>query len=79
MLPDDTLRTSYARLTAAIEDLFYRVWGEVRDNRVAGQTQPEAGSTHRMKDKAAFEQLLTSGWDTPVAELTGKALVKQHH
>lgn len=73
MLPDDTLRSSYERLSRAIEDLFRRVWADVRDGRLVGRRQPDGGTAHRLKDKAAYEHLLTSGWDTPVSALIGRA------
>lgn len=72
--PDDTLRTSYQRLADEIEALFKETWPEIRLGRLAGRPQPRGGSIHRRKDKACFEQFLTNGWDTPVAELIGKAL-----
>jgi len=75
--PEETLRSSYARLSETIDALFCEIWPAVRERRQVSYPQPEGGSYHRMKDKAPFEHLLTRGWDTPVAELTGKALVAQ--
>ncbi|MFH1373076.1 MAG: formyltransferase family protein [bacterium] len=72
--PDATLRSTYEELSRAIENLFREVWPEIRSGRRRSFPQPEGGSCHRMRDRARFEHLLTQGWDTPVAQLTGKAL-----
>jgi len=72
--PDATLRSTYEELSRATEDLFREVWPEIRSGRRRSFPQPEGGSCHRMRDRARFEHLLTQGWDTPVAQLTGKAL-----
>ncbi|HWR83510.1 MAG TPA: formyltransferase family protein [Candidatus Deferrimicrobium sp.] len=71
-----TLKTSYDQLATAIEVLFQRVWPEIRSLRRDAVPQPEGGTMHRRSDRAHVEHLLHSGWDTPVAELTGKALTK---
>ncbi len=73
MQPDDTLRTSYERLTTAIENLFCDVWMEIRTGNRLAVPQPDGGSFHRLKDKQAVEHLLYKGWDTPVKDLIGKA------
>lgn len=70
---DDTLRTTYERLTSTIENLFMEVWPEVRSGKVEPIRQPSGGTSHRMKDKIPFERLLHKGWDTPVCDLIGKA------
>jgi len=75
--PDDTLRTSYQRLSKAIEDLFRQVWPEIRAGKRKSYPQPKGGSYHRTSDRAKFEHLLTKGWDTPVAVLIGKAIEKK--
>ena len=75
-LPEDTLRTSYEILTVAIETLFTQTWPDIRAGNIKATPQPVGGSFHRLKDRIAFEHLLTRGWDTPVAEVTGKA--KEH-
>lgn len=73
MAPDDTLATSYERLSAAIEALFRAVWPSVRDGLVRPVPQPPGGSLHRSADKRPYGALLTRGWDTPVSTLVGKA------
>ncbi|MDX1387852.1 MAG: formyltransferase family protein [Acidobacteriota bacterium] len=69
----ETLRTSYDKLSAAIEDLFREVWPEIRAGSRASEPQGGAGSHHRAKDKKTVEHLLTEGWDTPVSKLIGRA------
>jgi len=76
--PDDTLRTTYERLSRTIERLFREVWCHIREGRQPSFPQPEGGSSHRVRDRARYEHLLVKGWDTPVAKLVGKALVDSH-
>jgi methionyl-tRNA formyltransferase len=70
----DTLRTSYDRLVATIEQLFAENWGLLRAGLIKPVPQPRGGTFHRSRDKERFMHLLTKGWDTPVAGLIGKAL-----
>jgi methionyl-tRNA formyltransferase len=70
----DTLATSYDRLAVAIEALFRDVWPRVVEGSVVAVPQPAGGSQHRLADKLRYEHLLTRGWDTPVADLIGKAV-----
>ena len=72
-MSEDTLRTSYERLSKTIEELFRRVWPNIRSGKQKSIPQPKGGSYHRLSDRSAFEYLLTKGWDTPVAGLVGKA------
>lgn len=65
----DTLRTSYMRLQAAVEDLFREAWPSVREGRRRGYRQVEGGSYHSRADRERVQHLLTDGWDTPVASL----------
>lgn len=74
MKNNDTLKTSYERLSIEIEQLFKIVWPEIREGKLKAIPQPKGGSFHRLRDKKAFGHLLTDGWDTPVANLIGKAL-----
>lgn len=74
VLPDDTLATSYARLGDAMEALFREVWPAVRRGGVVASIQPPGGSFHRAADRVPFEGLLTKGWQTPVADLVGRAV-----
>lgn len=68
-----TLRESYGILQGEMEALFRENWAALRIGKVAAKPQPAGGTAHRLKDKGPYETLLTRGWDTPVAELIGKA------
>lgn len=72
--PDDTLRTSYERLSRAIEELFRQAWPAMRTCELSSTPQAPGGSYHRLKDREPYESLLTHGWDTPVRPLIGAAL-----
>ncbi len=74
-MPEDTLRTSYERLSKTMEELFRRVWPNIRSGKQRSISQPQKGSYHRLSDRAKFEYLLTKGWNTPIADLLGKAKV----
>ena len=76
MREDDTLSTSYARLTETIERLFESYWPAIRSGEAERMPQAPGGTAHRLKDKKPYLDLLTDGWDTPVCMLTGKALVE---
>ena len=69
----ETLRTSYDKLSSAIEDLFREVWPEIRVGTRRSESQRGEGSHHRAKDKKIVEHLLTEGWDTHVSKLIGRA------
>lgn len=69
---EDTLRTSYERLSKEIEDLFILNWLDIKSNRVQEISQNlKKGSFHLMRDKSEYEHLLSKGWDTPIIELLG--------
>jgi methionyl-tRNA formyltransferase len=69
---DETLRTSYDKLSKIIEELFMEVWPDIRCGHQKSFRQPKGGSFHLGRDRAAVEHLLHSGWDTPVVDLIGK-------
>lgn len=75
-LPDDTLRTSYQRLSMKIEELFRQLWPDIRTGKLKQIPQPKGGTFHLLSTRAPYEKLLLKGWDTPVADLIGKALYK---
>lgn len=75
--PHDTLRTSYQRLSDAIEELFIEYWPDIRSGNIKAKPQPPGGSFHRLKDKERYLHLLVDGWDTPVSLLIGKALTRK--
>ena len=74
MSPDDTLRSSYNKLTESIETLFYDTWQKIVKGYLSGSPQMASGNYHRLRDKVQFEFLLSHGLDTPVSNLIGKAL-----
>ena len=69
-LENDTLRTSYKRLSETIEALFYRHWPEIREGKVRALPQL---TFHRIADKDRFAHLMERGWDTPIKDIIGKA------
>lgn len=70
----DTLRTSYDKLTKMAIELFQNSWLKIRDGKITPKTQPAGGSVHRLRDRERYQHLLTDGWDTPVVNLIGMAL-----
>ncbi len=72
LVAGDTLRTSYDRLTAAIEELFLDLWPRIRSGHQPSIPQPPGGSYHKSKDRAEVEHLLYAAWDTPISDLLGK-------
>jgi hypothetical protein len=70
----ETLRSSYEKLSLAIEDLFMEKLDAIRSGEVVPVPQPPGGSYHRRKDLLPFERLLVQGWETPVPELAGKGM-----
>lgn len=73
VLQDDTLRTSYERLTKEIQSLFQKEWPNIRCGNIRPIPQSVDGSYHRLRDRIPYEHLLTNGWDTPVHVLIRKA------
>ena len=70
--PNDTLRTSYTRLSTRIEQLFAHIWPEIKNCSIKSFAQQEEGSFHLAREKQTVEKYLHSGWDTPVVDLIGK-------
>ena len=71
---NDTLSSTYRRLSESMESLFIKVWPEIRGRRIKPNPQPDYGSFHSLADKEPFMHLLTEGWETPVRYLIGQAL-----
>ena len=71
---EETLKTSYEKLSQAACILFKESWLDIREGKLLSIPQPQGGSYHRLQDRLAYEYLLTQGWDTPVHQLKGKAL-----
>ncbi len=68
--PDDTLKTTYKRLSETIESLFKLYWADIRTGNINSLPQL---TFHRSKDKEKYQHLLSKGWDTPISEILGKA------
>lgn len=71
---DDTLKTSYYKLTATASDLLKKHWHKIKKGEMVPKPQNQHGSSHRLQDRKKYEYLLDRGWDTPVKDLIGKAL-----
>lgn len=63
---NETLATSYDKLRAAAIALFADSWPLIRTGKLPRQKQPQAGSSHRLKDKEPWWSRLPQGFDTPV-------------
>jgi methionyl-tRNA formyltransferase len=70
---DETLRSSYEKLSAAIEDLFKVHWPAMRLGDLPARRQASGGSFHRKADRKPYDHLLVQGWDTPVSRIAGLA------
>lgn len=67
---NETLRTSYNKLSMEIETLFVENWSEIRiGNYVPIKQNSNEGSIHYSRDKQQYEYLLTDGWDTPIIKI----------
>ncbi len=72
----ETLGSTYEKLNSEIVRLFKDVWPRIRAGQAAGIKQLPGGALHMSKDKERFGYLLEKqGWNTPVKELIGKALI----
>ena len=66
---NETLATSYEKLQSAIQELFKKHWYDIKSGSYQRQKQVGKGSSHKLKDKEPFSDLLTEGWNTPVSVL----------
>lgn len=69
---NDTLKTTYDRLSIEIVSLFRQVWADIRAGRLKGTPQPVGGSFHKVADRQKYLHLLVNGWDTSVADILRK-------
>jgi hypothetical protein len=67
----DTLATAYAKLQAAMADLFREQWPAIAAGTAPRTPQPPGGTSHRVAERAGVEHLLTHGWDTRLGALRG--------
>lgn len=65
----ETLRSSYERLQAEIQELFKSYWPQIRIGTCAASRQTGAGTLHRLADKREIFDSLPLGWDTPLLQL----------
>lgn len=70
---NDTLRSTYSRLSGTIADLFCTHWPDIMSGRLKSYPQIGPGSYHRIQDEEPFIHLLKYGWDTAVRDLIGRA------
>jgi methionyl-tRNA formyltransferase len=73
-LETDTLRTSYDKLSRALEELFISNSGALLANEIPAAAQNlGAGSFHYAKDKSPYSHLVARrGFDTQLAEIVNK-------
>jgi methionyl-tRNA formyltransferase len=71
---EQTLSSTYNILKKEIEGLFEKVWPDIVNGSAKRVRQPGKGSSHKLADKKPYMHLLDKGWNTPVANLKGKAL-----
>ena len=75
-IENDTLKTSYDRLIQEIVKLFADNAEDILNNKITAHKEQGTGTIHYLKDKEKYIYLLESaGYDTPVKELAGKALI----
>lgn len=74
---DETLRSTYERLTRTVEDLFRQSWPEIVQGNLRAYPQTGGGTYHRTSDKERFLPLLVNGWDTPIRKIIGRGKVKE--
>jgi methionyl-tRNA formyltransferase len=74
----ETLTSSYEKLNHEIIELFEKIWPFIMHGKSSRRKQPPGGTYHRILDKIPFEKLIAEqGWNTPVKNLVGKALVNK--
>ncbi|MFX1570629.1 MAG: formyltransferase family protein [Promethearchaeota archaeon] len=66
---DDTLKTTYQRLSETMENLFKAYWSDIRKKNI--QSMPQL-TYHKSKDKIKYQNFLIKGWDTPIKDIIGK-------
>lgn len=75
--PEETLASTYKKLNSEIIELFRENWPLIATGNAPRMKQASGGSFHRIKDKDEFKHVLAEkGWDTPVEELSGLAVIQ---
>ena len=78
VLETETLASSYSKLQTSIQHLFFENWANIKQGTCNRIPQVEAGTTHKIKDKAPFEFLLQKdGWNTPLSVLENYRMNQQ--
>ena len=70
---EGTLRTHPRRAVARARGALPRCWPAIRDGRAPRRPQPPGGRARLRRELAGVSDLLWAGWDTPVADLAGRA------
>lgn len=73
----ETLSGSYGKLSLLVENLFVRSWADIKAGKMQARPQAGTGSFHQATDLQPYLSLLTRGWDTPVIDLIGKAVISK--
>ena len=71
---EETLKTSYEKLSEIAIDLFIQNWAKIKNDEIKAIVQPAQGTLHYKKDIKLYQHLLINGWNTKVDNLIGKAL-----
>ena len=74
-LKTGTLASSYEKLVAEIEILFFGILPGILNQEIKPKKQEQGGSFHKIKDKDAYLELLHSGWNTPLRDIWGAACI----
>lgn len=69
MLDDETLASSYQKLSIEIENLFRVTWPLIKKGENNRLNQKGRGTYHLTSEKNKYEKYLTDGWNTPVKDL----------
>ena len=76
-IDNETLATTYARLNAAVQDLFRATWSSIKSANCERKPQSTGGSYHAIADRSLVAGWLRNGWDTPVRDLIEAGNLKE--
>ena len=66
----ETLKTSYDLLNIEIQNLFYKNWTKIKNQKIKPKRQIEGGSFHLKSDKNNYSYLIEkNGWNTKCKEI----------
>jgi methionyl-tRNA formyltransferase len=69
---DETLSSSYEVLKKEIINLFIGSFEKIISGEIIPESQKSKGSYHEVKDLQDIREILTKGWETPVAEINDR-------